>query len=276
MGHPNSAATWQDASGQAALGTIGHDQAARGNLEPFASARYLPLTRLSPVASRTCWGCRVVANMTPVPESGTRREPVEPAIGMSVFTNLMACFRCDGCGALSIRSMWTGDSVSPDLDQAEIAAMLAEESPFPGADARWYPVDTRGKRYPDVPVEIAAAASEAHRCMTVEGYRGAVILARSVIEATAKDKGMTTGKQLVTKIDAMYEARLIREDIRDGAHEVRYLANDAAHGDFAEPVPQTDADLILTLMDEVLEEVYQSPARVAQRRATRLEKGTKT
>ena len=90
--------------------------------------------------------------------------------------------------------------------------------------------------------------------MHVEAYRGAVILARSVIEATARDKGMTTGN-LMAKIDAMYEARLIREDIKDGAHEVRLLANDAAHGDFGEPVPQTDAKLILTLMDEVLEEV---------------------
>jgi hypothetical protein len=173
--------------------------------------------------------------------------------------------------------MWTGDSVTPDLDPAEIAAMLAEESPFPGADTRWYPVDTRGKRYPDVPVAIAAAASEAHRCMAVEGYRGAVILARSVIEATAKDKGMTTGKRdVVTKVDAMYEARLIREDIRDGAHEVRHLANDSAHGDFAEPVPRTDAELILALMDEVLQEVYQGPARVARRKAARRDKGTTT
>jgi hypothetical protein len=65
------------------------------------------------------------------------------------------------------------------------------------------------------------------------------------------------------KIAAMYEARLIREDIRDGAHEVRYLANDAAHGDFADPVPQADAELILNLMDEVLEEVlplFEHPA----------------
>lgn len=77
---------------------------------------------------------------------------------------------------------------------------------------------------------------------------------RSVIEATAKDKGMT-GRDVVTKIDAMYEARLIREDIRDGAHMVRYLANDAAHQDFADLVPQADVELILNLMDEVLEEV---------------------
>jgi hypothetical protein len=169
--------------------------------------------------------------------------------------------------------MSTGDSVKPDLDAAGIAAMLTEELPLPEsfADRQWYPVDPRGKRYPDVPTKIAAAAAEAHKCMTVEAYRGAVLLARAVIEATAKDKGMTTGT-VVTKIDAMYEARLIREDIRDGAHEVRYLANDTAHGDFAVPVPQTDAELILTLMDEVLAEIYQSPARVARRRAARLGK----
>jgi hypothetical protein len=215
-----------------------------------------------------------VANMTPVSESGTRREPVEPS-GQAVFINLMACFRCDGCEALNIRSMWTGDGINPDLDAAGIAALLTEEWPFPGAQTGWLPVDTRGRRYPDVPAEIATAASEAHRCLAVKAYRGAVLLSRSVIEATAKDKRITTGT-LVTKIDAMYEARLIREDIRDGAHEVRYLANDAAHGDFTEPVPQNDADLILTLMDEVLEEIYQSPARVARRRAARLDKGAKT
>jgi hypothetical protein len=53
---------------------------------------------------------------------------------------------------------------------------------------------------------------------------------------------------LMAKIDAMYDdgtadprgQRLIRGDIRDCAHEVRYLANDAAHRDFAEPVPQPD------------------------------------
>lgn len=205
--------------------------------------------------------------MTPIPESGTRREPIEPAAGVSVFTNVMACFRCDGCGALSIASLWTGDIITAH-DPQGIVAVLTDPHPFLG-QPQWYPVDSRRRQYPDVPAEIAAAASEAHSCMTVEAYRGTVLLARSVIEATARDKGMTTGN-LMTKIDAMYDARLIREDMRDGAHEVRYLANEAAHGDFADPVPRADAELILTLMDEVLDEVYQSPARVARRRAARL------
>jgi len=92
-----------------------------------------------------------------------------------------------------------------------------------------------------------------------------------VIEAVAKKKGITTGK-LVQKIDAMYDARLIREDVRDGAHEVRYLGNDMAHGDFVEGVSKEDAELVLTLMDAVLEEVFQSPARVNRRREARLAK----
>jgi Domain of unknown function (DUF4145) len=102
-------------------------------------------------------------------------------------------------------------------------------------------------------------------------YRAAVLLARAVIEATAKDKGITTGS-LSRKIDAMYDARLIREDVRDGAHEVRYLGNDMAHGDFIESVLREDAELVLALMDEVLEEVYQSPARVLRRREARVTK----
>ena len=57
-----------------------------------------------------------------------------------------------------------------------------------------------------MPPEIAAAASEAHRCRDAAGAnRAAILLARGVVEATAKDKGIT-GKNLVQKIDRMHEA----------------------------------------------------------------------
>jgi hypothetical protein len=169
--------------------------------------------------------------------------------------------------------MWSGDRINSGLSAEQIAAMLTEESPMPGAETQWYPADIHGKRYRDVSAEIAAAASEAHTCLAVEAYRGAVLVARSVIEATAKDKGINTGN-LIQKIDAMYQARLIRDDVRDGAHEVRHLGNDMAHGDYTDLVFQTDAELVVSLMDEVLQEVYQAPARVARRRAARLAKGS--
>ena len=111
------------------------------------------------------------------------------------------------------------------------------------------------------PSSVAATASEAHTCIAVQAYWAAVLLARSVIEATAKEKGISKGT-LEQKIDVMHEKRLIRDYISDGAHEVRYFGNDMAHGDFVQDVSREDAGLALTLMDQVLEEVFQRPARV--------------
>jgi hypothetical protein len=126
-----------------------------------------------------------------------------------------------------------------------------------------------GKEFPDVPRHIAETADEAYRCYSIRAYRAAVLLARSVIEATAKERGITSGS-LLKKIDELFDKRLIREHVRDGAHEVRHLGNDMAHGDFVAPVEAEEASLILTLMSEVLEEVFQSVARVQRARVSAL------
>ncbi len=86
------------------------------------------------------------------------------------------------------------------------------------------------------------------------------MLARAVIEATAKDKGVTDGS-LSQKIETLHERGYIRTYLRDGAHEVRYTGNDMAHGDFPIAVSSEDAEVLLELMREVLMEVYQDPAR---------------
>lgn len=138
---------------------------------------------------------------------------------------------------------------------------------------RLWPDFVTGKDFPDVPNHIAEAADEAYRCHSIKAYRAALMLARSVIEATAKEKGITDGK-LYEKIDEMYNRRLIREDVKEAAHEVRHFGNDVAHGDFVAPVREGDAQLILTLMSEVLDEVFQSPARVQRARERREKKAT--
>lgn len=43
-----------------------------------------------------------------------------------------------------------------------------------------------------------------------------------------------------------------------------------AHGDFAATVTREEADEIIELMCEILDEVYQQPARLAKRKAARL------
>jgi hypothetical protein len=78
------------------------------------------------------------------------------------------------------------------------------------------------------------------------------------------------------KIEELYSQGFIREHVKDAAHEIRHLGNEMAHGDFTSPVTSEEADLTLILMSEILDEVYQSPARVARARAARTARNAAT
>lgn len=179
---------------------------------------------------------------------------------------LVGAYRCAACGVGSI-AVATNDAPGFITTAGNVLDRLSE------VDAvAWFPERSVDKDYPDVPTPIADAASEAFACNSAGRCRASVLLARSVIEATAKDKGITTGN-LYNKIEALRTAGHIREDVKEAAHEIRFLGNDMAHGDFATTtVEQQEADGIITLMEEILEEVFQGPARVAAIKANRLAK----
>ena len=59
------------------------------------------------------------------------------------------------------------------------------------------------------------------------------------------------------------------EQIKDEAHEIRYLGNDMAHGDFTEPVSEEDADDMLGFLATFLNYVYQMPAAIRRRQEAR-------
>ena len=155
-----------------------------------------------------------------------------------------ATFRCADCGALSVGFF--------EPDQEGWGQTVTRWMPLPGTQQR--------ESFADVPQSVADAAAEAILCMQVGALRGAIMLARAVIEATAKDKGVTNGS-LSQKIDRLHDRGYIRTYLRDGAHEVRYTGNDMAHGDFPIAIADKDAEVLLQLMREVLMEVYQDPVR---------------
>lgn len=119
-----------------------------------------------------------------------------------------------------------------------------------------------------MPKDIASAASEAYSCFSINANRAAVLMARTAIEATAKDKQITDGN-LYQKIDAMAEKNIITDQLAEEAHEIRLLGNDMAHGDLAEPVSEEDASDILGFLDSVMDYVYQQPMLLQKRKALR-------
>ena len=168
-------------------------------------------------------------------------------------------FTCDHCRRVIVRTRRLGYPEVDDWTGGEGRTVFGEE---------WTPRSREERDFEDVPAHIAIAATEATLCLSVGAFRAVGSLARAVLEATAKDRD-AAGSSLEGRIDALHTADEIRRHTRDQAHEVRLFGNDMAHGDFVDPVSREEAEEILELMAEVLDEVYQSPSRLARRRQAR-------
>jgi hypothetical protein len=135
----------------------------------------------------------------------------------------------------------------------------------------WYPARGSAPEFEDVPEHIARAAREAHSSYSTGALMAAILMSRTVVEATAKEKRITSGN-LWSKIDAMQDLEVIRKSTAEAAHEIRHFGNDMAHGDIADLPDADDAETVLQLMDEVLNEVFQGPARTQRIREKRSSK----
>ncbi|WP_456600665.1 DUF4145 domain-containing protein [Blastococcus sp. SYSU DS0616] len=204
---------------------------------------------------RVCWFCEAYSNMSWVDGRGARLD--------SGLIDYVGVYSCDSCHHLSL------GTVTRNSQELGMRGSVQNVLSTFDSSIRWQPVKATGKDYPDVPEAIREAASEVHQCLSIGAIRGAIAIARAVVEATAKDQGITTGT-LQQKIDGLANAGKIRPDTQDAAHEVRLDGNEIAHGDLAATPPDVaEAEEIVALMDEVLEEVYEGPARVARARANR-------
>lgn len=206
------------------------------------------------MATTLCPYCKKHSHMTPqwgrVFDSGTKAR--------------MAC-TCDQCARLVI-----GEGIGTKLGTYPETSDLTyvKEALDRATVVQWLPLAAETPEVPDVPAAIERAAKEAYSSAAVGNFMAAILMARTVIEACAKDRGITTGN-LKSKIDAMQSADLIRPAIAEQAHEVRFAGNDMAHGDIDVTPDEIDAEEILALMGSVLTEVFQDPARLQRIRAKR-------
>ncbi|UXY24954.1 DUF4145 domain-containing protein (plasmid) [Streptomyces cynarae] len=165
----------------------------------------------------------------------------------------MAAFKCsnENCERLSVG--WTS---------LHRPTMGHPKHQFPRERLEWEPVKARRPEFPDVPEQIAATASEAHACLSIGAAKGAVALARAVVEATGKAKGVASiGIQ--SKINALRDAQIISPLTAATSERIRKDGNSIAHGDIGdEPISVDDATAILEFMDELLDEVFQRPAKL--------------
>ncbi len=127
---------------------------------------------------------------------------------------------------------------------------------------QWSPPPMRPVDTAFIPDPVAGYFKEAHDAFSIGAYRAVLLLVRSLVEATAKDRKIVSG-HLIQKINKLYGEGHIRKGTRDMAHALRILGNDMAHGDIEEVPAQEDADDALTIARFVLDDVYVADARRA-------------
>ncbi|MFJ8153947.1 DUF4145 domain-containing protein [Streptomyces sp. NPDC094468] len=211
------------------------------------------------MASTNCGWCGDRTHMAMIVDP--HRLPDRRREGRSVW---MAAFICasETCRRLSIGWGELRDGGKPGY----------VKEAFPTSQLEWEPRHVHGRVFRDVPPEIAETAREAHACLSIGAARGAVALARAVVEATAKVKGINV-RGIVAKIDALRDGGIISGLTAEASHQIREDGNSIAHGDIGdEPISIDDATAILEFMDALLDEVFQRPAklnRLKQRHADR-------
>ncbi|MFJ4026005.1 DUF4145 domain-containing protein [Paenarthrobacter sp. NPDC089989] len=161
-------------------------------------------------------------------------------------------FSCDECHRLNIGGTQGGDKPARPEDLSQNRNWWDRIDP-----TDWSPKYVQGQSFIHVPAHIAKAASEAHRCRSIDALMSAVLMARSVIEAVAKDHGIDSGN-LVSKIDALNAKGLIDDFTAEVAHTIRVFGNEMAHGDFDIDIEAEEADGLLKFMDVILQAVYQA------------------
>lgn len=209
------------------------------------------------MASTTCGWCNHLTHMKAVTKLSI------PG-GHLANSYVQGVYKCVNCEQISVATLYD----SSYQHSLRTGGTDDADKYVWGWGTRWLPEPDGPREYPDVPEHIASAATEATLCLSGGTYRAVGGLARAVIEAIGKQQGHTM-RGILTKINAMADAGVLRPLVAEQAREVQQFGNEMAHGDFATPTTREEAEEIIVLMDEVLREVYQAPAQLARVKVAR-------
>jgi hypothetical protein len=135
-------------------------------------------------------------------------------------------------------------------------------------------IDFYPKRTPkidkSVPANIANDYIEAIKCFDVGAPKASVAMCRRALQSSVVEKGATKDK-LNDQIDELCDKGIITKDIREWAHEIRFMGNIGAHPDKdgLKDVTLEDAQEMLEFVEQYLNYVYIMPSRVITHREKR-------
>lgn len=119
---------------------------------------------------------------------------------------------------------------------------------------------------------IKKDCEEANLCFSIRAYRAAVVMARRALQSICLDKGAKDDEKLEKQIDWLLSEAIITKDLKNWAHEVRMVGDNAAHPKKPEEdqsVSKDDAEDILKLLEQFCQVLYVAPAIAEVRKKLR-------
>lgn len=210
------------------------------------------------MVAHMCWSCKVHSQVVREGDVSLIQN-IEGLDGP--FDLYSVAMRCQWCGNMNIAIV----QVHAHTDPAEVREKVDRGSNI----QLWRPTPRTEPNLGAVPAHIAEPAREVYRARDVGARRASALMGRAVIEAIAKDHGVTQRISLEAKIKKLHENGIILASTADDAHEVRHLGNEMAHGDFSTEVTDEDVNDIIAIMYDLIEQLYVSAARRKRMRERR-------
>ena len=136
----------------------------------------------------------------------------------------------------------------------------------------WWPLPGSGDLDPDIPPQVSSAYSEGMHALSVKAARAAVVMFRGMLAQVVADKGSATAQakhSLYDKLEQMSQDGSLHPSLVEWAREIRLIGNAAAHPDALDPVSVEEAADLARLCRQLLNVIYEVPARIARNRAAR-------
>lgn len=136
----------------------------------------------------------------------------------------------------------------------------------------WWPTPGSTDLDPDVPTEVGSAYAEGIRALAVRAPRAAAVMFRGMLAQIVSNKGSAAAQakhSLYDKLDQMSQDGSLHPSLVEWAKEIRLIGNAAAHPDALDPVSEQEAAELGRLCRQLLNVVYEVPARITRSRAAR-------
>jgi hypothetical protein len=206
-----------------------------------------------------CPRCGHLSNFNKSTKEAIVLGPPMVGSGHQPILELMTVLKCLGCHRSTV-------VIERNLDPAG-------EGPSRYEGIHWWPTPGASDLDPGVPEPVGSAFAEGMRALSANCPRAAAVMFRGMLATVVRDKGSDAARaapNLHQQLKAMDQEGTLHPSLVEWAAETRLVGNAGAHFDELASVDRAEAADLARLCRQLINVVYETPARIRRARRPQL------